>query len=243
MASKIRDSLGHTDEENTEENSSASSSDEDDSRERGDGRSSGRASGDPRSSSKGSGRVSTRRATVKRAPNRAAVLQQNGTGSVEPVQIKAPGGTAEVGHLAEAIQKLGLRNSSSNNNNTPTGVRSRRQREQELRLEAENEQLLKRIIAQQSRVAELVSVGPGTLTRAHHVAPSAINRKRQQKYIHAQNLALHKRIEAARNGPVGGVSAASGITAALRAGSSRKPPRMPPLGLAQMPSRQRQDNR
>lgn len=66
--------------------------------------------------------------------------------------------------------------------------RSRRQREQERRLEVENEQLLKRIIAQQSRVVELVSAGSGSLTRAQHVAPSTINRKRQQKFIHAQNL-------------------------------------------------------
>lgn len=62
--------------------------------------------------------------------------------------------------------------------------RSRRVRDHEKRLEAENEHLLKRIIAQKSRVAEYVVSNPPR----SHVASSSINRKRQQKYIHAQNL-------------------------------------------------------
>ncbi|XP_022645643.1 rRNA biogenesis protein rrp36-like isoform X2 [Varroa destructor] len=245
VASKLRESVGHINEDNAEENSSASSSSSEEDKPgvgHADRRSSGRTSGESRSSSIGSSRVAMRRATVKRAPNRASCHQQNGTASVEPLQIKAPGRAAEVSHLTDAMQKLGLRGTTINNNSTTTALRSRRQREQERRLEAENEQLLKRIIAQQSRVAELVSAGTGALARAQHVAPSTVNRKRQQKFIHAQNLALHKRIEAARNGSTGTIGAGSGA-AGLGRGSLRKPLRIPLHGSAQLPTLQRQDSR
>lgn len=126
VASKLRESVGHINEDNAEENSSASSSSSEEDKPgvgHADRRSSGRTSGESRSSSIGSSRVAMRRATVKRAPNRASCHQQNGTASVEPLQIKAPGRAAEVSHLTDAMQKLGLRGTTINNNSTTTALR------------------------------------------------------------------------------------------------------------------------
>lgn len=122
----------------------------------------------------------SRRATVKRAPP----SRQNTTTGV-PIPN-------DVSSLSDAIQKLDIQTSVSIS-------RTRRHREQERRIEAENEHLLKRILAQKSRV-KVDMIGGTPSTGGHHVASSSINRHRQQKMIHAQNLAMHKRIEAARNG-------------------------------------------
>ncbi|XP_003741257.1 cilia- and flagella-associated protein 97 [Galendromus occidentalis] len=179
---KLRDSVGGTDEENSEHDSS-----EDDD--------------EPNGQIFGK---TARRPTVKRAPSRQTTQNQ---------------ADSDVSSLSEAIQKLDMQQ----------GVRCRRIRDQEKRLEAENEHLLKRIIAQKSRVTEYVVANPPRSL----VASSSINRKRQQKYIHAQNLALHKRIEAARNGSpvsVGSVFTSPTNATTTSAGSPHKPVRNSPSG-------------
>ncbi|CAN8006130.1 unnamed protein product [Ixodes hexagonus] len=103
----------------------------------------------------------------------------------------------EQGHSSRTRKSGGGDGQSSSTTSSSSLSKSRKNmsfsNEEVQRIDRENQRLLKRILAQQNRPRPKFDARSQS-----RLAPSAINRQRQQRQIEVENLALFKRIESAK---------------------------------------------